>query len=394
LPRFYAKNNTKYQVSLNPLAMTCSPSQHSLVDSQLVIAMGSTSSDAMKLGLSEPLRTLVQRKFVRARSAGDLLFSDTELAILRSRHGVQFQLRYCEALSAKPKEKIPDWSKPKSKVDPFENPSSELLVARIPRDKCTHNLVLNKFPVIPNHFIIATRDSRPQTDILEENDLAATYACVQAWEEGSEARENEGLFAFFNSGDHSGASQIHRHLQFLPIKDMLLGSTTDNRWALLVHSMTAKAHPKLPLLYNPSVPFIHFAVKLEPHVSAASLHAKYIMLMKAALSASTTHARSRGEESERQEIERDGRTTFSYNLALTTDTMAICPRRCETAQIPGLDESHDVSINGTILGGTLMVKNVTEWHTMLENPHVLDDLIASVGFPWPPEHFDTSSNRL
>jgi sulfate adenylyltransferase (ADP) / ATP adenylyltransferase len=354
--------------------------------------MGSSSGEAMKLGLSEPLRTLVQRKFARARSAGDLLFSDTELSILRSRQGVQFQLRYCEALSAKPKEKVPDWSKPKSKADPFENPSQELLVAEIPRDDCTHNLVLNKFPVIPNHFIIATKDSRSQTDILEESDLGATYACIQAWEE--EASENEDLFAFFNSGDHSGASQIHRHLQFLPYKDMLLGSTSDNNWALLINSMTANAHPKLPLLYNPAVPFIHFAVRIEPHVPAASLHAKYIMLMKAALSASTAHGRSRGGESGKLEIERNGRTTFSYNLALTTNMMAICPRRSESAQIPGLDESHDVSINGTILGGTLMVKNVTEWHTMLQNPHLLDGIIAAIGFPWPPEHFDFSSNRL
>lgn len=41
------------------------------------------------------------------------------------------------------------------------------------------------------------------------------------------------LYAFFNSGKHSGASQPHRHLQFLPIEDMA-GGQAGHGWSLLV----------------------------------------------------------------------------------------------------------------------------------------------------------------
>ena len=307
----------------------------------------------------------------------------------------KFQLRFCPALAAKPKEKVPDWSKPKEKIDPFADPSPELLINDIPTHKPSHFLVLNKFPVIPNHFIIATKANLPQTDILDESDLSATYACINAWEEASSDDEDGRLFAFFNSGDHSGASQVHRHLQFLPSDDMLLGSQPKNGWRLLVRSMTSRAHFKLPLLYNPALPFVHFATRLEAGISPSSLYSKYLMLMKAALSASDSASHELdGDLVGDDEIAKDGRTTFSYNLALTTDTMAICPRQSESAPIPGLNDDHEVSINGTILGGTLMVKNETEWNTLRQNPHMLDGILEAIGYTRRPSAPDRNSNRL
>ena len=72
---------------------------------------------------------------------------------------VKFQLRFCPALAAKPKEKVPDWSKPKSKADPFADPGLELFISDVPKEKPSHFLVLNKFPVIPNHFILRPRQT-------------------------------------------------------------------------------------------------------------------------------------------------------------------------------------------------------------------------------------------
>lgn len=54
----------------------------------LLMEMGSSSSGTMKLGLTESIKAQVQRKFAQARAGGDLLFSDTELSILRSKHGI------------------------------------------------------------------------------------------------------------------------------------------------------------------------------------------------------------------------------------------------------------------------------------------------------------------
>ena len=295
----------------------------------------------------------------------------------------------------KPKQKVPDWSQPTSKVDPFANPGPQLLVSRIPTDDPSHILVINKFPVIPNHFIIATKANFPQTDILDETDLGATYACINAWEDASSDDEDGRLFAFFNSGDHSGASQVHRHLQFLPSQDMLLGSEVNHGWKLLIRSMKSKAHPKLPLLCNPALPFAHFATKLEPGISSASLYSKYIMLMRAALSASRSATGEVGDDlDDRIEIEKNGQTTFSYNLAFTTDIMAICPRKSESALIPGLSDDHEVSINGTILGGTLMVKNEMEWNTLRQNPQMLDSMLVEIGYPRRLSSPERTQNRL
>lgn len=71
--------------------------------------------------------------------------------------------------------------------------------------------------------------------MLEEEDLSVTYACVKAWRE--QGRE---LFAFFNSGEHSGASQRHRHLQFLDVEEMSGGKEGEG-WEVLADSLSGSA---------------------------------------------------------------------------------------------------------------------------------------------------------
>jgi ATP adenylyltransferase len=116
------------------------------------------------------------------------------------------------------------------KIDPFEKPPPALHIADIPISHPSHLLVLNKFPIIAEHFILATKSNKKQTHVLEQDDLEATYACLKAWHDESKQRR---LFAFFNSGEHSGASQPHRHLQFLPVESMREGDATSG-WDLLI----------------------------------------------------------------------------------------------------------------------------------------------------------------
>lgn len=104
------------------------------------------------LQFSDTLRPLVTKKFAQARASQALIFSETELAVLNSQlSGAAFQLRYCPALKHKP---VQDSSNQedeaaKKKFDPFEDPSPDLLIAQIPTHRPSHNLVLNKYPVIP-----------------------------------------------------------------------------------------------------------------------------------------------------------------------------------------------------------------------------------------------------
>jgi ATP adenylyltransferase len=142
-------------------------------------------------------------------------------------------LRFCPSLAKKPVPKQPD-ATPKQKVDPFENPPPELHIVDILTTNPTHLLVLNKFPIIEQHFIVATKTNKKQTHFLEQDDLEATYACLREWQVASGGKQR--LFAFFNSGDHSGASQPHRHLQFLPVENMRDGDATST-WQLLIESI-------------------------------------------------------------------------------------------------------------------------------------------------------------
>jgi len=326
------------------------------------------------LGLLEPLQRIVSRKFHEAYRNKDLLFSDTKLDVLRTKHESLFQLRYCPALAKKAK-KDEEKDRNAPKFDPFADPPAELLVASIPGDHPSHILVLNKFPVIHNHFIIATVANKPQTDLLELGDLSMTYECLRAWQSHQSGRSSPRLFAFFNSGEHSGASQVHRHLQFLPVEDM--SSTGSPDWSLVVDRMTVPAHPDLPLFHDPSFPLVGFSTHLEEETSPEILHSKYLLLLKAALSAAKCPGQPLNDSIE---IEKEGQTTFSYNLAMTTERMAICPRRTEAVAVPGGGPESSVALNGTILAGTLMVKHESDWDILRQNPLLLDDMLASVGY--------------
>ncbi|KIX01563.1 uncharacterized protein Z518_09289 [Rhinocladiella mackenziei CBS 650.93] len=333
------------------------------------------SETANMLGLGEPLQNIVTKKFLGAYRAKDLLFSETTLAVLRGKQGASFQLRYCPALAQKPKaEESKDSKSPK--FDPFADPPAELLIAKIPGDRASHKLVLNKFPVIHNHFIIATEANKPQTDMLEEDDLCLTHACLRAWNDGPEEGSSSRLFAFFNSGEHSGASQSHRHLQFLPVEDMS-GPNADE-WDLLIDRMTVRAHPELPLFQDPEFPLLHFSSPLEDDLSSTSLYSKYLLLMRAAFSATRFPGQPLNENIE---IEQDRQTVFSYNLAMTTDKLAICPRRNEAVSIPGAGPESSVALNGTILAGTLMVKDEAEWDILRHTPSLLENMLTAIGYP-------------
>jgi ATP adenylyltransferase len=113
-------------------------------------------------------------------------------------------------------------------LNPFLDPHPALRIIDVTP---AHYLVLNKFAVVPEHFILATTQYKEQTHLLEKQDLAAAYACVMAYK-----AQGKELFGFFNSGIHSGASQPHRHIQFLPVESMMSGIELAD-WKLLIDSL-------------------------------------------------------------------------------------------------------------------------------------------------------------
>lgn len=251
-------------------------------------------------------------------------------------------------------------------------------------------LVLNKYPVIPNHFILATKAWKLQTDILEKEDLDAAYACVKAWRD-READKEDGpskpkrrLFAFFNSGDESGASQPHRHLQFLPVEAMAESQGDSELWQPLIDSLPSQpVGPDSELRRLTQLPFAHFALPLPQNPSADALHAIYLSLYRAAVS---TVKGSLGDHAHVT----DGPAAVSYNLAMTESMMVICPRKSECARVPvdpavsqDVEEAGMIALNGTILAGTLMVKAEAEWNEIRRNPEILTNILGTVGYAQP-----------
>ncbi|KAF2461546.1 HIT-like domain-containing protein [Lineolata rhizophorae] len=328
----------------------------------------------MQLGLAEPLPRLVESKYQLAKSKSSLTFSPTHLAVIRTSSRLPFQLRYCPALGKKPPK--PASEGPTKKPDPFEDPPEDLLIASAPRESPTHILVLNKFPIIAEHFIVATKANKPQTHALEESDLSVGLACVRAWE-ADKTSSGRRLFAFFNSGDHSGASQPHRHLQFLPVESMAQGAE-DMGWGLLVDSILPPAGSKTPS----TLPFAHFAARIPDKVTSAQLHGLYLQLYGAGQRAVQSYLDEHPGSLELHSTD-DGSLPISYNLALTSSAMALCPRRAEGQMLRRDDGSEIgfVALNGTILAGTLMVKGEEEFETLQRDQSRLDDLLRAAGIP-------------
>jgi len=222
--------------------------------------------------------------------------------------------------------------------------------------------VLNKFAIVPEHAILATSAFRPQTHLLDSTDLAAARACIAAYREAEEGQE---LFVFYNCGPHSGASQPHRHLQMLPVASMRKGIDGQGggaSWELLANRFVYGAV---------AVPFEVFVQRLTDDMDATALRTVYLDLYRRA-------CRAAGIE---EAVEDEGETRISYSLAMTREAMVLCPRTAEGAEVLDKDGAGVgyISLNGTVLAGTALVKSQAEWDALRGDPAQLLRILGKIG---------------
>ena len=215
---------------------------------------------------------------------------------------------------------------------------------------------------MPEHFILVTREFKPQTHLLEADDVDAAYACVQAYREAG-----QGLYVFFNSGDHSGASQPHRHLQLLPIermKDGLENTERGREWTVLADEICGREE---------TLPFTIFTSRIGTDMSAEERHRTYLSLYKRAVRATLPGV----------EAAEEGEAQMSYNFAMTSTSMALCPRTAEGARISNSDggEIGSIALNGTVLAGTALVKSKAEWDALRARSAILLEVLRGIGVP-------------
>lgn len=219
---------------------------------------------------------------------------------------------------------------------------------------------------MPEHFLLITKHFKPQTHLLEAGDLAAAYACVESYRE-----HGQELFAFFNSGEHSGASQPHRHLQMLPVGRMRdgLGGEDDGRgWQVLADGLAAGAGPELP--------FAAFAERLRPGMGAGPLRDAYLRLYRRACAAAGVDAAG----------QTGGEARISYNVAVTGGALVVCPRAAGGAAVvdAGGRAVGELALNGTVLAGTALVRNEAEWDALRGDPSQLWSILGRIGLAPTP----------
>ena len=237
--------------------------------------------------------------------------------------GVVFDVRVVSALARKEHEANPDVRPPD--FDPFLPYEEELFVANISK---THVGVLNKFPVVDNHLLIVTRAFEEQTSLLTPSDFQAFWACLQ---------EFDGL-AFYNSGQVSGASQRHKHLQVVP----------------LPFFSDVPAIPIQPALENvivtegigrsPMLRFDHAIARLDDVGGLSFLNAGARLLEKYAALLDAVGLGSASDE---------GR---AYNMLATRRWMMLVPRSRE--------RFHGISVNALGFAGELLVMDREQLETL------------------------------
>lgn len=255
--------------------------------------------------------------------------------------------------------------------------------------KASHFLVLNKFAITQGHFILATTENKPQSHLLESDDLAAAMACINAYDQ-----EGKELFVFFNSGQHSGASQPHRHLQLLPVEEMRsdLPVESEDRvssWDILTKSVPAlSADDNNELIIEAEGwPFRAFAAAVDLKMSAKTLHQTYLALYRRACRAVDEYAESKGFAVVAEHAHdigiTDGEAWISYNLALTDTRMVICPRMRDRVDLTDREgkKAGAISLNGTLLAGTALVKSEAEWNALKADATALEGILKRVGIP-------------
>lgn len=228
--------------------------------------------------------------------------------------------------------------------------------------------MLNKFAIVPEHFLLITRTFKQQTHLLGADDLAAAHACVRAYHE----QGGQELFVFFNSGEHSGASQPHRHLQLLPVDKMREGLEDEAGgvgWSVLADRLTeGDGRAELPLAT--------FAERIAEDVTPEALRAAYVGLYRRACAAAGQ------DESELGDLAGDDvPAKISYNLGMTRASLVVCPRVAEGDVLRSRDgeEVGRLALNGTVLAGTALVKNEAEWDALRADPDQLRDVLAKIG---------------
>lgn len=151
------------------------------------------------------------------------------------------------------------------------------------------------------------------------------------------------------------------------------------RPAIEVMSETCQDHDDYTVQACSAFPFAHFACRLPPDPEPKSLYEAYLSLYAAAIEAIPPPPSE--DLSVTKKAPDPPEDTISYNLAMMTNVMAICPRRSEFASLSG--GGGEVGFNGTVMAGTFMLKDEAVWKRINQEPEKMEGVLEGIGYPFP-----------
>mmetsp|Transcript_13651 Transcript_13651/g.25746 ORF Transcript_13651/g.25746 Transcript_13651/m.25746 type:complete len:300 (+) Transcript_13651:1055-1954(+) len=171
-----------------------------------------------------------------------------------------------------------------------------------------YNLLFNKYPVVPQHVLLVTKQFQPQTDPLTVADFEVAQTVMK------ELR----ALVFYNSGEASGHSQPHKHLQIIPLDKI-------GEVPLLTILNQHSTHESFAL---PQFQFQHRVQKVHIDATPAELEGLYRGLFR----------------------ELGSSPSASYNLLMTQDWIFLVLREKERA-------FEKASFNALAFAGLMLVKD-------------------------------------
>jgi ATP adenylyltransferase len=227
--------------------------------------------------------------------------------------GIRFLVRVAAGLSGKDATARPGDQAP---ANPFLPPDPALVVGQL---SPTHLAVLNKFSVVEHHLLLVTRAFEHQETLLTGADCHALQTCLAAY---------DGL-GIHNAGRAAGASQMHKHLQVLP-----LPLTADGP-PVPIEPLFADVLEGDAVVRVNRLPFAHAFTRLPPASSGETLYQRYQRLLAAV---GITEIVVDGER----------RQSAPYNLLVTRRWMLLVPRTRECFD--------SLSLNALAFAGALFAR--------------------------------------
>lgn len=302
-----------------------------------------------------------------------VVYSATTSVSLVDETGIPFEARYVPCLDKKPTSRSPSPEADQQadttsdteggdkeeeeeeggggSTDPFAAPRDNVVL-----EMAEYTCVLNKYALEKEHFLIVTNEFYPQQGRLRESDLDMIHSTVN---------QLPNRYCFFNGGHLAGASQEHRHFQFLTLPK--------SSWPQQIHDQPGKQVSGDQVRCHPDINAHHFFLPIHD-ANPLALQASFDLLYNHAKQAveSTTRHENNGDENENDDNHGE-EEEMAYNFLMTKQYMLLFPRRHEEW------DEHEIGVGGTCLVGSIMVTKQTDLK------HVqsvgIKRILEYVGFP-------------